>query len=163
MLSALAAELVLLAVGLIQWHGRWVRSDEFVASAQDLIRVRVEGILSCSTYIFHICYFWFNLPDLPWCTSVIWISPLMIRGVIVYKWARWLSWYSDWATGWTVWGSNPSGGEIFCICPDLPWGPPSLLCNGYRVFPGGKVWPGHAADHSPPSSAVVMVWATLGL
>ena len=22
--------------------------------------------------------------------------------------------------------------------PDRPWGPPSLLYNGYRVFPGGK-------------------------
>ena len=26
----------------------------------------------------------------------------------------------------------------------------------YRVFPGGKVRPGRAADHSPPSSAAVM-------
>jgi hypothetical protein len=35
------------------------------------------------------------------------------------------------------------GGEIFCTCPDRPWGPPSLLYSGYRVFPGGKsvgVW-----------------------
>ena len=38
----------------------------------------------------------------------------------------------------------------------MPWGPPSLLYNGYRVFPGGKVRPGRAADHSPPSSAAVM-------
>ena len=37
-----------------------------------------------------------------------------------------------------------------------PWGPPSLLYNGYRVFPWGKVRPGRAADHSPPSSAAVM-------
>ena len=29
------------------------------------------------------------------------------------------------------------GGEIFRACPDRPWGPPSLLYNGYRVFPGG--------------------------
>jgi len=36
------------------------------------------------------------------------------------------------------------------------WGPPSLLYNGYRVFPGGKVRSGRAADHSPPSSAAVM-------
>ena len=28
--------------------------------------------------------------------------------------------------------------------------------NGYRVFPGGKDWPGRDADHSPPSSAAVM-------
>jgi hypothetical protein len=47
-------------------------------------------------------------------------------------------------------------GEIFGTCPDWPWGPPSLLYNGYRVLPGGKVRPGLAADHSPPSSAEVM-------
>jgi hypothetical protein len=40
--------------------------------------------------------------------------------------------------------------------PDRPWGPPSLLYNGYRVIPGGKVRPGRAADHSPPSSAEVL-------
>jgi len=45
--------------------------------------------------------------------------------------------------------------EIFRICPDRPWGPPSLLYNGYRVFPGGKVRPGPDADPSPPSSAEV--------
>ena len=28
--------------------------------------------------------------------------------------------------------------EIFRTCSDRPRGPPSLLCNGYRVFPGGK-------------------------
>ena len=33
--------------------------------------------------------------------------------------------------------------------------PPSLLYNGYRVFPGVKEQPGHDADPSPPSSAVV--------
>jgi hypothetical protein len=60
------------------------------------------------------------------------------------------------ATGWTVRGSNPGGGEIFRTCPDRPWGPPSLLYNEYRVFPGGKLRPGRAADHSPASSAVVM-------
>jgi hypothetical protein len=40
--------------------------------------------------------------------------------------------------GWTVRGSNLSGGEIFRSRPDQPWGPPSLLYNGYRVIPGGK-------------------------
>jgi len=37
----------------------------------------------------------------------------------------------------------------FSACPDRPWGPPSLPYNAYRVFPGGKVRPGRAADHSP--------------
>ena len=49
----------------------------------------------------------------------------------------------------------PVGGEIFRTCPDRPWGPPSLLYNGYRVFPRGKKRPGLDADPSPPSSAVV--------
>ena len=40
--------------------------------------------------------------------------------------------------------------------PDRPWGPPSLLYSGYRVFPGGKVELGCAAHHSSPSSAAVM-------
>jgi hypothetical protein len=43
------------------------------------------------------------------------------------------------ATGWTARGSNPGGGEIFRTRPDRPWGPHSLLYNGYRVyFPGVK-------------------------
>jgi hypothetical protein len=40
-------------------------------------------------------------------------------------------------------GSNPGGGEIFRTHPDWPWGPPSLLYNGYWVFSWGKaggVW-----------------------
>jgi len=47
-------------------------------------------------------------------------------------------------------------GTRFSARPDRPWGPPRLLYNGYRVFPGGKVRPVRAADHSPPSSAAVM-------
>ena len=48
----------------------------------------------------------------------------------------------------------PVGARFFCTCPDQPWGSPSLLYNGYRVFPGGKEQPGRDADPSPPSSAV---------
>ena len=52
-------------------------------------------------------------------------------------------------------GSNSGGGKIFRTRPDRSWGPPSLLYNGYRLFPGGKERPGRDADPSPPSSAVV--------
>jgi hypothetical protein len=45
--------------------------------------------------------------------------------------------------------------EIFCTTPDRPWGPPSLLYNGYRVFPGGRKRPERDADPSVPSSAEV--------
>ena len=58
------------------------------------------------------------------------------------------------ATGWTVRGSNPGRVEIFRTCPNRSSCPPILLYNGYRVFLGGKEWPGRDADPSPPSSAV---------
>jgi hypothetical protein len=53
-------------------------------------------------------------------------------------------------------GSNPCEDEIFRPRPDRKWGPPSFLYNGYRVFLEGKVRPGRAADHSPPSSVAFM-------
>ena len=53
-------------------------------------------------------------------------------------------------------GIESRWGARFSACPDWPWGPPSLLYNGYRVFPRGKVQPGHAADKSPPSRAEVL-------
>ena len=55
------------------------------------------------------------------------------------------------AAGWTVRGSNTGGSEIFRTCPDRPWGPPSLLYNGYRVFPGSNERPGRGAEPSPIS------------
>jgi hypothetical protein len=43
----------------------------------------------------------------------------------------------------------PVDGEIFRTRPDRPWGPPSLLYNGYQVsFPGVKR-PGRGVDHPP--------------
>ena len=47
-------------------------------------------------------------------------------------------------------------GNRFPARPGQPLDQHILLYNGYRVFPGGKVRPGRAAEHSPPSSAVVM-------
>jgi len=45
-------------------------------------------------------------------------------------------------------------GEIFHTHPNQPWGPLSLLFNGYQVFPGVRR-PGVALDQPPPSSAEV--------
>ena len=74
--------------------------------------------------------------------------------------------YSSWrgpgssvgiATGYGLDGQwiESRRGEIFRTCPDRPWGPPSLMYNGYRIFPSGKERWGRDADPSPPSSAVV--------
>jgi len=51
--------------------------------------------------------------------------------------------------GWKVRDRTPVATR-FSARPDRPWGPLSLLYDGYRFFPGGKVRPGRAADHSPP-------------
>ena len=70
-------------------------------------------------------------------------------------------------------GSNSGGDEIFRPSRSAlePTKPPVKWVS---FFPGGKVRPGRAADHSPPSSATVMedksraiplptLWATPGL
>ena len=51
-------------------------------------------------------------------------------------------------TDWTVRDRIPVG-TGFSAHPDRPWVPPSLLYNGYRVFPKGKVLSGRAADPDP--------------
>ena len=69
--------------------------------------------------------------------------------------------YSNWVvTRWQWWfymytKYSPGGYEIFR--PSGPaLGPTQPPENGYGVFPGDKVRPERAADHSPPSSAAVM-------
>ena len=49
---------------------------------------------------------------------------------------------------------SPGGGKNFCTRPDRPWGPPSLLYNSYRVFPGCKL-AGAWRQPPTPSSAEV--------
>jgi hypothetical protein len=71
---------------------------------------------------------------------------LLNISAISYAWAWIAQSVQQLAADWTVWVSNPGGGEIFRTRPDRSWGPPSLLCSGYRVFPGGKTagawrWP----------------------
>jgi hypothetical protein len=58
------------------------------------------------------------------------------------------------ATGWTVRGSNPSGGEIFSSLQTGPVAHPASCTMGTGYFPGVKR-PGRGADHPPPSSAEV--------
>jgi hypothetical protein len=68
------------------------------------------------------------------------------------------SWYSEYATCWTVWGSNPHSGKKFFSSPKRPdwlWGPPSLLFNGYRGSLSGVKRPGREVNDSPPCSAEI--------
>jgi len=50
-------------------------------------------------------------------------------------------------TGWTVRESYPEADETFHTRPDRPWGPPTLLYNGYRVSSPGVKRPGRGIDH----------------
>ena len=59
------------------------------------------------------------------------------------------------ATGWAVRGSNPGAADIFRTGPNRPWGPPSLLYNGYQVSFPGVERPGRGVNHPPTSSADV--------
>ena len=77
--------------------------------------------------------------------------PLFNKRYTIFKVGRVAQSVQRLNTGWTI-----RVATRFSARPDRPWGPSSLLYNGYRVFPGGKVQPGRAVDHTPPSSAAVM-------
>jgi hypothetical protein len=53
-------------------------------------------------------------------------------------------------------GIESRWGRDFPLLSSRPWGPPSFLYNGYRVFPGGKKRPGRDADTSPLLVPLVM-------
>ena len=53
-------------------------------------------------------------------------------------------------------GIESRWGRDFASVPTGPGAHPASCKMGTGSFPGGKVQPGRAADHSPPSSAAVM-------
>jgi hypothetical protein len=58
--------------------------------------------------------------------------------------------YSDWLRAGRCGDRIPVGGKVFRTRLNRPWGPPSVLYNGYRVFPGGKA---AGAWHRPATSS----------
>ena len=76
------------------------------------------------------------------------ISTLSLTLALDVGVGRVVQWVCRLTMGWTVRGRIPVGTR-FSARSDKPWGPPSLLYNGYWVFLGGKVRPGHSADHTP--------------
>jgi hypothetical protein len=55
---------------------------------------------------------------------------------------------------------SPAGAEEFssslCVLTGTVAHPASCTMGTGGPFPGGKAWPGHDTDHSPPSSAKVV-------
>ena len=62
--------------------------------------------------------------------------------------------YSDWLWAGRSGDRTPVGVRFSAPVHTEPGGPPSLLYNGYRVFPGSKERLGSGADPSPPCNAV---------
>ena len=90
-------------------------------------------------------------------------SKIEIGVVICQLWAGIAQSIQRLATGWTVRGSNPGGGKTLRPRPDRPWGPPSLIYNGYRVFPGGKatgtwLWPSIASSAEVKEIIELYIW-----
>jgi hypothetical protein len=138
------------------WHEQssvtLLNPENYVVATQDVHQI--PSVLLLYKSLSHLSaapglqnFIWkFPLKRFPWIRSCNLLPKLVSR--VVQSVQRLTS-------GLTVRGSNPDWGEIFRTCPDRPWGPPSLLYNGYRVFPGGRKRPGREADPSPPSSAEV--------
>jgi len=59
-------------------------------------------------------------------------------------------------TGWTVRDRISFGTRFSAPVQTGPGAHPDSWKMSTGSFPGGKVRPGRAADHSPPSSAAVM-------
>jgi len=73
----------------------------------------------------------------------------------------WLSRFSD-SLRSRRFGDRILVGKIYRTRPDWPCDPPSLLYNGYRVYPG-VLWRGRGFDHPPPSSNEVKERVELNL
>jgi len=54
--------------------------------------------------------------------------------------------------GWMVWGSKPTGGEIFCIIHNGPGAHTAFYAMGTGSLPGVKR-SGHGIDHPRPYSS----------
>jgi hypothetical protein len=46
--------------------------------------------------------------------------------------------------------------SVFCVHTSSGAHPASCPVGTRGLFPGGKAWPGHDTDHSPPSSTEVV-------
>ena len=71
-----------------------------------------------------------------------------------------LGWDSEWLRAGQSGNRIPVGGEIFRTRPDRPWGPPSLLYDGYRISLPRVKRPERGDDHPPPFSTEIKETST---
>ena len=71
--------------------------------------------------------------------EVLYVCITFITDIFIVTWQPgYLSRYGDSLLAGRSRHRMQVGGKISGARPNRPWGPPSLLYNGYRVFPGGK-------------------------
>jgi hypothetical protein len=140
----------------------FLRSRWIICCAILLIEVTEKDPLPVTESIIHL---WARPPRVLWWPIRIWLRSLIVFPLLCvfllkiehFKWdgAGIAQSVYQLVTGCTVRGSNPGRGEIFRTRSGRPWGPPSLLCYGYRFsFPGVKR-PGRGVEHPPPSSSEI--------
>jgi hypothetical protein len=118
-------------------YGAWTKRSGYLLGYKHTLRI-------CNTYCF---------PLQKWLHKDVSMYALIYAMSLLYFYTS--TYGSRLATGWTVRGSNPGGGEIFRTRPNQPWGPPRLLYTmGTGSFPGVKL-SGRGTDHPPPPSAEV--------
>ena len=83
------------------------------------------------------------------------LPPLSFLFLQFRLWAGTAQLVQQLATGWTVQGSNASGGEIFHTHLDQPWGPTQPPIQWVPGLSRGVKRPGRRVDHLLPSSAEV--------
>jgi len=99
-----------------------------------------------------------------WCTVQTWRTPHTVyMPTLRHTRAGKAQSVSRLPTGWTIRGSNLGWGEVLHTRPDQPWGPPSLLWNGYRVLPWGKAagawrWPPHLVPRKSTAIPLLFFW-----
>ena len=120
----------------------------FVVPAVVLLLRRTLGL--GGRYSFFVC--WSSRLQIP-AGMHLWL--IQILGGLIYQPPPFAPERADIATRYGVEGPGIGSrwGEIFRTRPDQPWGPPSLLYIGYRVFPGDKSagawrWPPTPIWHS---------------
>ena len=97
-----------------------------------------------------------TLWEIPWLTEEEGLCSMELVARQFFQYLSNREFFINITTEPTVLTANNLISAYHWLRPDRLCGPPSLLYNAYRVFPGGKVWQVRAADHSRTQHAVPM-------
>jgi len=109
---------------MVQVVSRWPRTMNVrVVTRPFRVRFMVKKVAKGQNF-FQVLQFPLSIPFHQCCIHIFILLLFLLEGQLV--------------TGWKVHGSNYGRVKIFHTHPDLPCGPPILLCKRYWIFPGNK-------------------------